>query len=101
MWAEGTPPPPSPVSPRREIVKDAARQHFNQKDASRVEDVAQQTPLECQLFAFVDIAKHTQRIDGAFEFGSPGAAERVRANLLAPLLQGLESHLVGRALLFG
>ena len=31
---------------RREIVKDAACQHLNQKDASRVEDVAQQTPLE-------------------------------------------------------
>src|SRR5713226_3373974 len=85
----------------REIVKDAARQHLNQKDASRVEDVAQQTPLERQLFAFVDIAKHTQRIDGALEFGGSGAAERVRADLLAPLLQSLESHLGGRALLFG
>src|SRR5689334_12190674 len=84
----------------RKVVERAAHRQFDQENAGWMKDIAQQTPLERQLLTFVDIAKHAQSIDGAIEFGSSRAAEWVRANLLAPLLKGLDSQGGGRALLF-
>ncbi len=81
----------------RQLIESAPGNQLDQEDARRVKDTAQQASLEGQLLLRVDIAERAQGEDGAIHLGCPGAAERVRTDPLASLLQCFDRCCGGRA----
>src|SRR2546421_4128607 len=71
----------------RKVIQHSLGNQLDKKDTGGVEDTAQQAPFQRQSIALIDIVKCAQGEDRAFEFGCASAAEWIRANLLAPLLQ--------------
>ena len=84
---------------RREVLQNPLRYHFHKKDTRGMEDAAQQPPFQRQLIMLINIVQRAQGEDGAFEFGCARAAEWIRADLLAPLLQRGKGRIGSRAFL--